>query len=198
MIKYSLATNENINGILALQSKNLVSNLKDDEKNDGFVTTPFTNKQIEDLIKLDGVFIALDENRVISYAMCASWHYWLAWPMFEHMASFLETLSFKGKQLTLDNSYQYGPICVAKEYRGNKIFENLFEYAREEMSKKYPILVTFINKVNNRSYEAHVRKLGLEVITQFEFNNNSFYELVYDTSKKVEINKDPRGKPFHA
>lgn len=189
MIKYSLATNENINGILVLQSKNLVSNLKDDEKNDGFVTTPFTNKQIEDLIKLDGVFIALDENRVVSYAMCASWDYWLAWPMFKHMASFLETLSFQGKQLTLNNSYQYGPICVAKEYRGNKIFENLFEYAREEMSKKYPILVTFINKVNNRSYEAHVRKLGLEVITQFEFNNNSFYELVYDTSKKVEINK---------
>ena len=126
-------------------------------KDDGFVTTPFANKQIEDLIKLDGVFIALDENRVISYAMCAS--------------------------------YQYGPICVAKEYSGNKIFENLFEYAREEMSKKYPILVTFINKVNNRSYEAHVRKLGLEVITQFEFNNNSFYELVYDTSKKVERNK---------
>ena len=189
MIKYSLATNNHIDGILELQRKNLVTNLKDDEKSDGFVTTPFTIEQIKDLINLDGVFIALDvdaENKVISYVMCASWQYWVAWPMFEYMASFLDTLEYKNQKLTMNNSYQYGPICVDKEYRGNKIFENIFEFARENMSKRYPILVTFINKINKRSYEAHVRKLGLEIITEFEFNNNSFYELVYDTSKKVK------------
>jgi hypothetical protein len=103
------------------------------------------------------------------------------------MASFLETLEYKGVKLTMQNSYQYGPICVSKDCRGTKVFENIFEFARENMNKKYPILVTFINKINQRSYEAHVRKLGLEVITEFEFNNNHFYELVYDTSKKVEI-----------
>ncbi len=189
MIKYVLATKDNINGILELQAKNLVTNLKDDEKGDGFVTTPFTIEQIENLIELNGVFIALDGNKLISYVMCASWHYWVAWPMFEYMASFLETLEYKGQKLSMENSYQYGPICVAKEYRGNKIFENIFEFARENMNKKYPILVTFINKINTRSYEAHVRKLSLEVITEFEFNNNNFYELVYDTSVKVDKNK---------
>ena len=151
-----------------------------------FVTTPFTIEQIENLIELDGVFIACDENKVISYVMCASWHYWVAWPMFEYMASFLETLEFNKTKLTMDNSYQYGPICVSKEYRGQGIFENIFEFARKEMNKRYPILVTFINKINTRSYEAHVRKLGLEVVTQFEFNNNNFYELCYDTSKALE------------
>lgn len=187
MIKYALATFDNIEGILKLQEKNLVSNLKADEKADGFVTTPFSSEQIENLIKLNGVFIALDEKKVISYVMCASWQYWIAWPMFEYMVSFLETLEYKGQKLTMNNSYQYGPICVAKEYRGNKIFENIFEFARKEMNKRYPILVTFINKINVRSYEAHVRKLGLDVITEFKFNNNNFYELVYDTSKPVNI-----------
>ena len=189
MIKYSLATFDDISGILELQSKNLVTNLKDNEKDDGFVTTPFTIEQIENLIKLDGVFIALDDKKLISYVMCASWHYWVAWPMFEYMVSFLETLEYKEQKLTMENSYQYGPICVDKEYRGSKVFENIFEFARKNMSKKYPILVTFINKINTRSYEAHVRKLGLEVITEFEFNNNNFYELVYDTSKKVDEKK---------
>lgn len=187
MIEYKLASKNDIEGILELQAKNLVTNLKDDEKDDGFVTTPFTIEQIENLIELDGVFIACDKEKVISYVMCASWQYWIAWPMFEYMASFLETLEFQGKKLTINNSYQYGPICVAKEYRGQKIFENIFEFAREHMSKKYPILVTFINKINRRSYEAHVRKLGLEVVTQFEFNNNEFYELCYDTLKPLEI-----------
>ena len=186
MIKYSLATYDDIDGILELQAKNLVTNLKDDEKDDGFVTTPFTLEQIKNLINLDGVFIAKDGKKVISYVMCASWQYWIKWPMFEYMVSFLESLEYKGEKLTINNSYQYGPICVTKEYRGKKIFENIFEFARKEMSKKYPILVTFINKINKRSYEAHVRKLGLEVITEFEFNNNNFYELVYDTSKKLD------------
>lgn len=180
-----LANNDDIEGILQLQELNLVSNLKDDEKGDGFVTTPFEIDQLEALIKEDGIFIALIDNKVVSYVMCASWQYWVSWPMFEYMASFLNTLSYKGQVLTMDNSYQYGPICVSKECRGLGVFEKIFEYARENMNKRYPILVTFINKINKRSYEAHVRKLGLEVITEFEFNNNSFYELVYDTSKKV-------------
>lgn len=185
MIKYSYATKDNIPGILELQSQNLVTNLKDDEKDDGFVTTPFTVDQLENLIELDGIFIALKDDKVVSYVMCASWQYWVAWPMFEYMASFLETLEYKGVKLNLENSYQYGPICVSKEVRGRGVFESIFEFAREQMNKRYPILVTFINKINKRSYEAHVRKLGLEVITEFEFNNNNFYELVYDTSKKV-------------
>jgi hypothetical protein len=63
------------------------------------------------------------------------------------------------------------------------------------MAKRFPILVTFINKVNPRSYEAHTRKLGLEVIQEFEYNHNRYYELVYDTAKKpgekVTINQVP-------
>ena len=53
------------------------------------------------------------------------------------------------------------------------------------MSQRYPILVTFVNKINPRSYEAHKRKLGLDVIQEFEFNGNSYYEMVYDTSKEI-------------
>ena len=186
MIIYKKATKNNISSILELQAENLVTNLKDDEKDDGFVTTPFTKEQIENLIEQNGVFIALKDEEVVSYVMCASWQYWVAWPMFEYMASFLETLEYKNQKLTMNNSYQYGPICVSKECRGSGIFENIFEFARIEMNKRYPILVTFINKINTRSYEAHVRKLGLEVITEFEFNNNNFYELVYSTDKTIK------------
>ena len=82
---------------------------------------------------------------------------------------------------------KYGPICIDKSVRGSGVLEKIFDFSREHMSKKYPILVTFINKINPRSYEAHVRKLGLSVIQEFEFNNNSYYELVYDTSQKIKF-----------
>ena len=35
-------------------------------------------------------------------------------------------------------------------------------------------------------YHAHTRKLGLKVIQEFEFNNNSYHKLVYDTSKNLK------------
>jgi len=70
--------------------------------------------------------------------------------------------------------------------RGSGVLEAIFDFAREAMSKRFPILVTFINKVNPRSYEAHTRNLGLEVLHEFSYNSNNYYELVYETSKKVQ------------
>ncbi len=77
------------------------------------------------------------------------------------------------------------PICIHRDYRGTEVLTNLFEFSRIQMEKRYPILITFINQINTRSYKAHTDKLGLEVIKTFEFNNNQYYELGYDTSKKT-------------
>lgn len=105
--------------------------------------------------------------------------------MFAHMIKGLPRLNYLGQSLSVDNSYQYGPICVDGSVRGTGVLEQIFDFARQEMEKRYPILVTFINKINTRSYEAHTRKLGLEVIQEFEYNKNEYYELVYDTSKPL-------------
>lgn len=69
------------------------------------------------------------------------------------------------------------------EYLGE--LELIFDFARENRPKRYPILVTFINKINPRSFQAHTKKLGLEVIQEFSYNNNNYWELVYDTTKKI-------------
>ena len=50
--------------------------------------------------------------------------------------------------LTIDNSYQYGPVCVDKSVRGQGVFEQIFAFALEQMSRRYPFLVTFINQIN--------------------------------------------------
>lgn len=154
----------------------------------GFVTTAFTKEQLANLINQErGLFVARDEGKVVAYVMAASWQFWSAWPMFAHMIKGLQNLEYLGQVLSVDNSYQYGPICIDKSVRGSGVLEAIFEFSRAEMSKRYPILVTFINKINTRSFEAHTHKLGLEVIHEFEYNNNHYYELVYDTSKAVEL-----------
>jgi len=54
-------------------------------------------------------------------------------------------------------------------------------FAKQEMGKKYQIMLTFMNKNNPRSFDAHIRKLNMEVIHGFQFNGNDCYELALKT-----------------
>lgn len=185
---YRNATPEDIPQVYALQQLYHVSTISPEDKDSGFVTTLFSHEQLMQLIeKENGLSIACDGDRVVAYVMAASWHYWSAWPFFQHMIELLPTTYYMGQPLTVENSYQYGPVCIHKEYRGKTVLPELFEFSRQQMAQRFPILITFINYINPRSYKAHVDKLGLEVIRNFEFNNNQYYELAYDTSKPLAV-----------
>jgi hypothetical protein len=185
-MQLKVAELSDIDDTLALHYKYQVDSMSEQDKRDGFVTTAFTQEELTRLISDEsGLFIARKDGEVVAYVMAASWDYWSNWPMFVHMIKDLPNLEYLGQQLTTANSYQYGPVCIDKSVRGSGVLEAIFDFARVSMAKRYPILVTFINKINPRSYAAHTQKLGLEVIQEFEFNNNHYYELVYDTAKPI-------------
>lgn len=185
-MEYRNATVKDIPGISHLQQKYHISTISEDDKPDGFVTTLFTEDQFKELIeKENGLAIACDGNKIIAYAMNASWEYWSAWPLFQYMINDLPDTVYLDKVLSTENSYQYGPISIDKDYRGTEVLPNLFEFSRLQMKERYPILITFINKINLRSYIAHTKKLKLDVIKTFNFNDNIYYELGYNTSKKT-------------
>lgn len=164
-MKLKIAELGDIDKVLELHFRYQIDSINEEDKKDGFVTTAFTKEQLTELIEKErGLFIALKDDEVVAYVMSASWQYWSAWPIFAFMINELHNLEYLGQKLSIDNSYQYGPICIDKSVRGSGVLETIFDFAREEMSKRFPILVTFINKINPRSYEAHTRKLELEVI----------------------------------
>ncbi len=188
-MEYRIAELSDIPGVLRLHNRYQIDAIAEEDKKDGFVTTAFTKAQLTDLIqKEQGLFIGIRDGEIIAYVMAASWQFWSAWPMFAHMITGLPELHYLGQTLSIDNSYQYGPVCIDKSVRGTGVLEAIFDFARAAMAKRYPILGTFVNKNNPRSFYAHTRKLGLEVICEFEFNDNHYYELVYDTSKKCGAN----------
>lgn len=190
MIHFRNAVTADLPMVDSLQKKYHISTISEADKVNGFVTTLFTAEQFQELIeKENGLVVACVDEVIIGYAMVASWQYWQKWPLFQHMISELPHTTYLGQVLSVVNSYQYGPICIDTPYRGTAVLPGLFEYARVQMNKRYPILITFINHINPRSYKAHVEKLGLDVIQSFEFNGNQYYELGYDTSKPVETAK---------
>lgn len=190
-MKLKIAEISDIDNVLKLHYRYHIDFINQEDKQNGFVTTPFTKEQLIELVEEEkGLFIAVLGGDVVAYVMAASWQFWSKWPMFAFMIENLPNLEYLGQKLNIHNSYQYGPICIDKSVRGSGVLEKIFDYAQKEMSKRYPILITFINKINTRSYQAHTKKLGLEVIAEFDYNNNHYYELAFDTAR--ELNSIPK------
>lgn len=185
MIKTRIANKFDIKEVLALQEKYLYKNLTEQERDSGFVTTPFTIPQIEEIIAQDGLFIAEHETSIIAYAFAGSWEYFKQWDIFTFMISRFPKLSFNEKEITTKNSFQYGPVCIDKNYRGQGVLNLIFEEMRIELFKKYPVSITFINKINIVSEKAHTKKLGWQIIEEFKFNNNTYITLAFDMKTSV-------------
>ncbi len=184
-IQFKIATLNDIDGVLALQELYLVSNLSEEEKTAGFVTTPFTIDQLRDVINCQNLFIAKDSTKIIAYIFTGSWAFFSQWPIFNHMISLLPQLSFLDFDFTTVNSFQYGPICIHKDYRRKGLIIPFFEFMRIQMKNKYPLSLTFINKTNIPSRIAHTEKLKWNIIADFQFNNNDYFILAYDMNQTV-------------
>jgi hypothetical protein len=184
-IQLELAKSNDIDGVLDLQKLYLVSNLYEEEKKSGFVTTPFTAELLIYVINNEGLFIAKDNGKIIAYVFAESWNFFSQYPIFEYMISLFPRLKFLDFEVNATSSFQYGPICIDKKYRGQGLINSLFEFMRIHTVKRYPLGVTFINKTNIPSLKAHTEKLKWTVIDDFQFNDNDYYILAYDMNKTL-------------
>lgn len=177
------ANMDDFEGIRSLLRANHINYISKKDKPDGFVTTDFTDAQLETLIvNEDGVTIAKENGKVLSFAMAASWEFWEEWPFFAYMIEKLPEFTFEGQALTRKNSYQYGPICLDKSVRGTGLFERVFYTSLAGMRERYPIMATFINQINHRSYAAHTKKVPLMTLENFQFNQNDYYLMACSTA----------------
>jgi hypothetical protein len=175
------AIESDIPGILELQSLNLYSNLSEAERTAGFVTTPLQTEHVNTLITQSGAFVLEQQGVVVGYALAGSWDFFSQWPIFPHMVARFPLLEFQGNKITVDNSFQYGPVCIDRTMRGSNALPLLFETMKTSFASRYVMGVTFINKQNLRSLAAHTRKLNLEIIDDFEFNSGTFHSLAFST-----------------
>lgn len=180
-----IADLSHIQGILALQELYLVTNLSDEEKQAGFVTTRFSTDQLQAIIEQKGLFIAIDNGLIIAYIFGGDWDYYCQWPIFSHMVSYFPDLHFNDFKINTTDSFQYGPICIHADYRGKGLIIPLFEFMRKEMVKRFPLALTFINKTNIPSLQAHTKKLKWTVISEFDYSTNQYFILAYDMGKSL-------------
>ena len=159
---------EDFHQILALQKKNLPTNISRKEaQSQGFVTVVHTQELLETMNRLGCHALAKVENRVVGYALFMSRALEDTIPILEPMFEQFKKVPFKNARLYDCNYFVMGQVCVDKEFRGQGIFQGLYNFLKEKNKAEYDYIVSEVATRNTRSLRAH-EKVGFKTVNIYE------------------------------
>jgi GNAT superfamily N-acetyltransferase len=97
----------------------------------------------------------------------------------QNMFSHLATLAYKGKLLNEYNFYCMGQVCIDKAYRGQGVFNMLYQHHKNLYGDAFDMLVTSISTSNIRSQRAH-EKVGFKTIYNYRDASDEWNVVVWD------------------
>jgi GNAT superfamily N-acetyltransferase len=171
---------EELQQILRIQQENLLENIDDSEmRSQGFVTLHHDLETLERMHQLAPSVIIKDSDIVVAYALTMLKECRHLIPDLEPMFALLDKLSWKNKPLNSYRFYVMGQVCVAKAYRGQGLFEQLFEYHKKIYQSQFDLFVTEISVRNHRSLRAH-EKVGFKTIHTHRDNLDEWVVVAWD------------------
>jgi hypothetical protein len=177
------ATRDDFGAFAALQEQVLVSRLAPEERANGFVTTGFNPDELEEILSLDesGLWIAETENGDLAgWVFGLSWNYCARRPLFQLMLQRFP-LSLDDAFVDESNSFQWGPVAIAPQFRGTGVLEALFAGVKRDLAPRFPFGATCISTHNPRSLAAHTRKLQMRVVDEWPFHDVPWQTLAFPT-----------------
>jgi GNAT superfamily N-acetyltransferase len=155
-----VATDHELEQILALQRANLAPSLSADEiVAQGFVTVAHDLPLLRRMHAIAPSIIAVDGHELAGYALvmpveCRALVPVLV-PMFDRLVC-----------LGATRYYIMGQVCVARPYRGRGVFDALYAAHRAHLSASYERCITEVATRNTRSMRAHER-VGFRVLETY-------------------------------
>lgn len=181
MIEVTRVSSESeILGIRDLQALNLKQNITAEEAiEQGFLTAAFTIEYLQEMNAASPSIIAKDGDKVVGYALVATKNIRKGHDLIEDLFDAIDHSEYNGKLLKDVNYVVVGQLCVAKEYRGQDLVQNLYGHFRHCLSKEFTYLVTDIAKANARSLKAH-KKRGFQVINELMYGGVPWDIVLWD------------------
>jgi hypothetical protein len=153
--------------LLDLQKRNLKSNLTPDEiQLQGFVTVKHSFEDILNMHQISPSVIVKDGDEVIAYVIAMTEASKTDIPILVPMFDMFAKIDYDGKKITSYNYMVVGQVCVDFNYRGQKVFDNAYEYYKSVFKEEYDFAITEIALENTRSLKAHAR-VGFKTIHEF-------------------------------
>ena len=162
------ATGEELQGILDLQAENHLTTLSTEEKSiQGFVTVKHDLNQLLAMNKIAPHIIAKEGEEVVGYILAMTKESKNMIPVLVPMFNQFDGLHYLGRMVSEFNYMVVGQVCVGKNYRGQGLFDRMYEAYKQKFNEKFDFAITEIALSNTRSLAAHNR-IGFEVIHEFE------------------------------
>ncbi|WP_221394459.1 GNAT family N-acetyltransferase [Dyadobacter sp. NIV53] len=164
-IQFDIArTEEDLHQILSLQKLNLKNEISDETKKEqGFLTV---NHKIEELILMQQStpqIVARANGRIVAFALGMLPELGKLISDLQPMFTLLEGLNWHSVKLPAYRYYIMGQVCVDVNFRGQGVFDQLYQKHKEVYSTEYDLCITEISTSNTRSQRAHER-VGFETI----------------------------------
>ena len=165
MFRSALVTNEEeLQQILQLQKENLLQHIDESAiKSQGFVTLRHTLDELKQMHNLAPSVIIKDKGKVIAYALTMLKECRHLMPDLEPMFALFDKLSWNGSPINDYSFYVMGQVCVAKQYRNQGLFDELYHYHKKVYQSTFNLFLTEIATRNRRSLRAHER-VGFKTI----------------------------------
>jgi len=158
------STTDELQQILHLQQQNLRQHIDEVEmKSQGFVTLHHDLWVLQQMHELAPTVIIKDNDQVVAYALTMLKECRQLIPDLESMFALLDQLSWNNKPLNDYRFYVMGQVCVARPYRGQGLFDELFRHHKKIYQSQFDLFITEIATRNTRSVRAHER-VGFKTI----------------------------------
>ena len=163
--------------ILELQRANLAAALRPEQIADqGFVTVEHSLDLLRKMHAISPSMVAVDAEAMAGYALVMPLECRASIPILEPMFRRLESLGVFAERF-----YVMGQICVAGRWRGQGVFDRLYEAHRRELRASYDSVVTEVAVRNQRSMRAHAR-VGFAIIDRYRDATDEWAVLRWDWS----------------
>ena len=179
-MRYRPLSQDDLPAVLNLQEANLFANLSEEQRQDGFLSAAFTERQFQTMAREVAVFVADDGGEICAYLCASSVVFNHQFPLLATMIATFDRVGFLGRTLASQRIFVYGPVCVARSYRGRGLLRGLYEALRRELAGGYDAGVGFVAKGNRRSLTAHTDGLGMTIAGDFAFSGKQYWTLVFD------------------
>jgi len=156
----TLATRDDIPGILDLQGRNMRSR-------GGALSVRFSRAWFEAAIDDMPIIVARSEGRVVGYAVSTPLTAQAHDPIVQAMLR-----AYPGSP----GAYNYGPICVAESERGRGLAGAMFQFLRLRLPAREGF--TFIRRDNTVSLKVHT-KMGMQEVAEFTQGGVAYVVVAY-------------------
>ena len=173
-LQFRVAMQNDMQGALELLQSQHRDNLSDSEKQDGFISVRFTMETLNEMTDNGITVVAVADDITAGVLSAQSCDYNLrSIPLAAKLIEACHGLTFQNEDIELDRAIICGPVCVAKDFRGQGIFEKMYDVFKVEARDSYDLGLTLIARTNPRSLRAH-EKIGYKNLISFDFDSRTY------------------------